>query len=240
MTPLRVLLALVPPLVLSGCVHGAYRMGNMTPDPSFAADPPVAASTVTENGGIRVSRNSIYAGRRAARIGDHLTVRIAHNTQADSTANTTAGRESDASLAITAFLGLQNQLPPSLGGVAQVPAEIGAEPSAQIAGKAGSSFTGNGTTNRRGMLEGTLTVQVVDVKPNGILVIGGRQAVKINNEIQVLNLRGEVDPRAVAPDNSIDSGQIVDARIEFSGVGVVAGKQRPGWLVRILDVISPL
>ncbi len=222
-------------LPLAGCAHGAYRMGNMTADPSFTAEPVAPVSPVTENGGIRVSRNSIYAGRRAARVGDHLTVRIAHMTQADSTAGTALGKTSDAQLKIAAFFGLQNQLPEGLGGLG-----VGGEPTALIGGEASNNFTGDGSTNRRGSLQGTLTVQVVDVKPNGILVVGGRQAVKINNEIQVLNLRGDVDPRAVAPDNSIDSSQIVDARIEFSGVGVVAGKQRPGWLARILDVISPL
>ena len=118
-------------------------------------------------------------------------------------------------------------------------ADIGLTPAGLSGATAKNDFSGTGTTARQGSLTGTLTVQVVDVLPNGNLVIGGRQAVKINNEIQVLNLRGLVDPRAVADDNSVLSSQVADARIEFSGVGVVAGKQRPGWLARILDVIAP-
>jgi flagellar L-ring protein precursor FlgH len=231
MTP-RALLPLLPLglLVLgsAGCAHGAFSMGNMTPDPSFSVRPPAPADLITADGGIRTSGSSIYSGRRAVRIGDHLTVRIAHNTRADSNANTKLGRTSSAEVGLGAMLGLETQLE-----------KIGLTPGASIAGDATATFDGNGGTTRTGALTGTLTVQVVDVLPNGHLVVGGRQALKINNEVQVLSLRGIVDPRAVDADNSVASSQIVDARVEFSGVGVVAGKQRPGWLARILDVITP-
>ena len=217
-------------LVLSplGCAHGAFRMGNMTPDPSFSVKSPEPTAAVDADGGIRVSGRSIYSGRRAVKVGDHLTVRIAHSTTADSQANTNLTRQSSASLELKALLGLEGQL-----------ANIGLTPEALISGASTNDFGGTGTTNRTGALNGTLTVQVVGLEPNGHLVVGGRHALKINNEVQVLSLRGRVDPRAIAADNSVESTQIVDARVEFSGVGVVAGKQRPGWLSRILDVVTP-
>ena len=223
----RLLLALLA-LVLGGCAHASYRMGQMPTDPAYTPLVSEPAPAVNSDGGIVLTRGSIYSGRRAHRVGDHLTVRIAHSTQADSNANTTANKSSEAQIGVTAMLGLETQL-----------ADIGLTPAGLIGATAKNDFSGTGTTARQGSLTGTLTVQVVDVLPNGNLVIGGRQAVKINNEIQVLNLRGLVDPRAVADDNSVLSSQVADARIEFSGVGVVAGKQRPGWLARILDVIAP-
>lgn len=225
MNRLLLIAILITPL---GCAHGAYRMGNMTPDPSFSVKATSPAAAVDADGGIRVRGRSIYSGRRAVKVGDHLTVRIAHSTSADSQANTNLTRKSSASLEIKAMLGLEGQL-----------ANLGLKPEALIGAAGTNDFGGTGTTNRTGALNGTLTVQVVEVEPNGHLVVGGRQALKINNEVQVLSLRGRVDPRAIASDNSVASTQIVDARIEFSGVGVVAGKQRPGWLSRILDVVTP-
>jgi len=222
---LLLLLLVTSPL---GCSQGAFSNGNMRPDPSFSVDPPPPPPVMDADGGIITSGRSIYSGRRAIRVGDHLTVKIAQNTQADSTAGTNLNRNNETSVALQAMLGLETQLE-----------GIGLTPGAMIGGTTKNNFNGDGTTNRTGALTGTLTVQVVEVQSNGNLVIGGRQAIKINNEIQVLSLRGTVDPRAISADNSIASTQIVDARIEFSGVGVVAGKQRPGWLARILDVVSP-
>jgi flagellar L-ring protein precursor FlgH len=77
------------------------------------------------------------------------------------------------------------------------------------------------------------------VLPNGHLVVAGRQAVKINNEVEILGLRGIVDPRSILANNTVLSTAIADARIEYGGTGVVAAKQRPGWLSRILDTVSP-
>lgn len=225
---MKTALALALVLPLAGCAHAGYRMGNFGADPAYEPEAMPAPQLADADGAIIVRGASIYSGRRALAVGDHLTIRIAHNTRADSRANTNANKTSTAELGVSSLFGLENQI-----------TDAGMNPELQLRGSAGSTFTGDGTTNRSGALSGTLTVRVVGVEPNGTLIIGGRQAVKINNEVQVLNLRGKVDPRAVQPDNSVASSQIVDARIEYSGVGVVAGKQRPGWLTRILDVISP-
>jgi flagellar L-ring protein precursor FlgH len=118
-------------------------------------------------------------------------------------------------------------------------ANIGLTPAALIGATSTNDFDGSGGTKRSGELSGTVTAWVTDVLPNGLLVIGGRQAVKINNEVEVLALRGVVDPRAIDSSNTIASSSIADARVEYTGTGVVAGKQAPGWLTRALDVVWP-
>ena len=215
-------------LAVAGCAHGGYRNGNFGIDPAYQTPLASPAPIVDSDGGIRVTANSLYSGRRAIDIGDLVTIQIAHSTAADSSANTKLSRKSEASIGISAMLGLEGAL-----------ANIGLTPSALIAATGKNDFDGAGGTNRSGALSATLTARVVDVESNGILVIGGRQAMKINNEVQILTLRGRVDPRSIGADNTVSSTQIADARIEYSGMGVVASKQRPGWLSRILDLISP-
>jgi len=215
-------------VVTAGCATTGYRNGNFQVDPAYQTALAEPAPIVDADGGIRVTSNSLYSGRRAIDIGDLVTITIAHNTAADSSANTDLGRESDAELGISALAGLETQL-----------AEIGLTPSLLVKANTRNNFKGSGGTTRTGALTATLTARVVDVESNGILVIGGRQAMKINNEIQILTLRGRVDPRSIGPDNTVSSAQIADARIEYSGMGVVASKQRPGWLSRILDLITP-
>ena len=163
-------LALALALPLSGCAHAGYRMGNFGADPAYEPEALPAPQVVDADGAIIVRGASIYSGRRALAVGDHLTVRIAHNTSADSKANTSTNKTSAAELGISSLFGLEQQI-----------ADAGMDTQLQLKGSAGSTFSGDGTTNRSGALSGTLTVRVVDVEPNGTLVIGGRQAVKINN-----------------------------------------------------------
>ncbi len=224
----RDLLILVLAASLCGCATTGYRAGNFTADPAYERVLPTPPPMVDADGGIRVTEASLYSGRRAIEIGDLVTIRIAHSTAADSSADTKLGRKSDASIGIKAMLGLEGAL-----------AQIGLTPEALISASGSNNFEGTGGTARSGALTATLTARVVDVEGNGILVIGGRQAVKINNEVQILSLRGRVDPRSIDSDNSVSSSQIADARIEYSGMGVVASKQRPGWLSRILDLVTP-
>ncbi len=224
----RHLLILGLAAALSGCATTGYQAGNFSADPAYDRMLPEPPPMVDSDGGIRVTESSLYSGRRAIEIGDLVTIEIAHSTTADSSANTNLARKTKTSVGIKALVGLETAL-----------ASIGLTPEALIEATGENNFDGTGVTARSGDLKATLTARVVDVEPNGILVIGGRQAVKINNEIQILTLRGRVDPRSIDSDNSVSSSQIADARIEYSGMGVVASKQRPGWLSRILDLITP-
>ena len=80
---------------------------------------------------------------------------------------------------------------------------------------------------------------VREVFPNGNLYIEGKKEIIINNERQYIILSGVIRPEDIQTDNSITSDLIADARIEYSGRGVLADKQRPGWAGRILDYVWP-
>jgi flagellar L-ring protein precursor FlgH len=61
----------------------------------------------------------------------------------------------------------------------------------------------------------------------------------VNHEDQIIILEGTVRPRDISPDNVISSALIADARITYSGKGVVSDRQRPGWLLNALDYVWP-
>jgi flagellar L-ring protein FlgH len=79
----------------------------------------------------------------------------------------------------------------------------------------------------------------VDILPNGNLFIEGNREVRVNNENQMMTLTGVIRPRDITANNVIQSTYIADARIAYSGKGVLNERQRPGWLARVLDVIWP-
>ncbi|PJA56905.1 MAG: flagellar basal body L-ring protein, partial [Rhodocyclales bacterium CG_4_9_14_3_um_filter_68_10] len=77
------------------------------------------------------------------------------------------------------------------------------------------------------------------VMPNGTLSVESRKEITINNEKQVLILRGLVRPEDISVANMVASSKVADAEIFLVGDGVLQEKQRQGWLVRILDGVWP-
>ena len=85
----------------------------------------------------------------------------------------------------------------------------------------------------------TIAGRVMRVHPGGVLEIAGARETRVNEETQYMVVTGLARARDIAPDNSIMSTQMADAHIEYYGQGVVTDKQKPGWLVRLLDHIWP-
>lgn len=101
----------------------------------------------------------------------------------------------------------------------------------------GNSSEGQGTTSRGGTLQGKITVQVTAVNPNGILVIEGRQVIKVNSEDQILKITGMIRSQDVTLDNITLSSNIANAVIEYQGNGNINNAQKPGILTRVFHWI---
>ncbi len=108
-----------------------------------------------------------------------------------------------------------------------------------IDASAKNKFGGKGATNREDTLTGTISAIVTEVLPNGDLRVEGRREVTVNSERQIMTIGGIVRRVDVNTKNTVQSSAIADAKIEYSGLGVVDDVQRPGWFVRVLDWIYP-
>ena len=102
-----------------------------------------------------------------------------------------------------------------------------------------NTFDGSGSTARSGDLTAYMSARIIQVLPNGNLVIEGNREVRVNNENQIITLTGIVRPRDISSANVVQSTYLADARISYSGTGVLNDQQRPGWLARILDKVWP-
>ena len=74
---------------------------------------------------------------------------------------------------------------------------------------------------------------------NGDLVIEGKKEVTVNRERQILSIRGIVRSFDVAPTNVVMSTAIANMEVKFDGKGVVADANKPGWLFRLIQIITP-
>lgn len=167
---------------------------------------------------------------KARRVGDIVTVIIAEEASASKEATTDTDRSSSISAGISSLFGLEQS-------VAQKNKNI--TPSSLISASSDNAFSGGGKTTRSENLVATLTTQVIKVYPNGNLKIRGGKSVTVNNENQIIYLTGIVRSYDVTADNTVDSGDILNAQISYTGKGALSDKQKPGWLMRIFDNTWP-
>jgi len=172
---------------------------------------------------------SLFSDQRARYVGDILTVKITEISQASESATTDTSRKSQTVGQITGLLGLENH---QNGPLKNMPNLINSN-------MPNNDFSGAGATTRTGSLSATITVRVMEVLPNGNLAIEGKREIYVNNEKKEILLQGIVRPRDIAFDNSVLSTQVADAKVKYTGIGVVAEKQRPGWGQRVLDYLWP-
>lgn len=98
-----------------------------------------------------------------------------------------------------------------------------------------------GGTTRGGDVRFSISATVKKVLSNGNLFVEGETVVLVNSEENHFYVSGVARPEDVIADNSILSSRLADAHIEFTGRGVIAESQEPGWLARIWNwLLNPL
>lgn len=173
---------------------------------------------------------SLYEDSRARRVGDIVTINVSETSSAEQTANTTTSRESDVSGGISSLFGF------SKIGVGGFSVPLGSD---MLGISSQNDFTGDGTTSRDNTISASLAARVINVLSNGNLEIEAVREIKVNSETQFMVVSGIIRTRDISASNTISSTQIANAKIELYGEGVLSAKQKPGWLVRFLDFISP-
>ncbi|MCB2147978.1 MAG: flagellar basal body L-ring protein FlgH [Deltaproteobacteria bacterium] len=173
---------------------------------------------------------SMFADQKARTVGDIVTIKIAESSAATNKASTATDRSSSLSASVDAFFNMEKRFPAD---------QPFFNPFSKVAGGVQSDFQGNGTTKRSGDLNAYITALVTQVLPNGNLVVTGSREVLINSENQIIQLTGVVRPRDISSDNQVLSTYVADARISYSGTGVVNDRQKPGWLTNIVMKVWP-
>lgn len=181
----------------------------------------------------------LFEDIKARRVNDLVTIKVIENIAGSNSADTSASRDSSADFSVADFFGMNNDFNlHNLWGLKGF--YKGANVfSPTVKGRGQSDFQGDGNTARQGRLIGTITAKIVELMPNGNLVLEARKDITINKEKQVLIFRGMIRPDDIASGNTIVSSRVADAEIYLVGDGVVQDKQSPGWLVRILDKAWP-
>ena len=225
-------------VLLFGCGCAASGMNtqyvkNQHPVEVENVNQNIKATEVNADGSLwrdNCSFSALFVNTKARKVGDIVTVRIVESSRATNEASTKTGRKSSISGSMDNFFNLEKRYP---GGHPFF------NPFAGVKGGIESDFDGSGSTQRSGNLIASMTVRITEILPGGNLKIKGTREVKINYDVQLITLSGIVRPRDISPDNEILSTYISDAKIEYSGTGIIDNRQRPGWLAGIFNIIWP-
>lgn len=172
------------------------------------------------------NRSMLFTDNKARYVNDIVTIIIDESSSGQNKASTNSSRDSSSSSGISAMLGLDTSI---LKGNANLGGKLA------IGGESSSTLKGTGDTSRGGTLQAQLTAKVVRVLENGNLLIEGRRQLTLNAEDEFIVITGIIRPEDISADNSISSSNIADARIVYTGGGVLNDKQHPGWMTRVLD-----
>jgi flagellar L-ring protein FlgH len=184
--------------------------------------PPIAASN---NGSLfqAVTYRPAMEDRRARVVGDVVTIQIVENVTASQTSTSTANRTASMDASVSAFP-FQ-----SAEGLAKL----------NLGTSSANNFSGKGGTQSANTFSGSITAVVVDVLPNGHLVVAGEKQIGVNQNVDVLRFSGTIDPRTLQPGSFVSSTQVANARIESRGRGAASEAQTVGWLSRFFLSVLP-
>lgn len=172
---------------------------------------PAAAQDLYKGG----NWSAMAADRRASSVGDTITVVVSQAAEASNTTQNATRKSTDLGGSINGgALDERGQL--SLGG----------------------GYAGRGEMRRSERLAAQLSVTITEVLPNGDYRILGEQRMHVNGEKTLIAVRGRIRPEDIRSDNSVLSGRIAEAEINYDGKGFVSRGAKPGLLNRLFSLLG--
>jgi flagellar L-ring protein precursor FlgH len=217
-------------VLISSCalVAGCASQQVAGPSPEYApvVPQPVIASAIPTGSIFKASHaDSWFGEKKSYQVGDVITVTLDESMDADATASNKASRKTKTDV----LSPLQIAKWGSPGGLLSEDLQEENEISSE----------GSGVLDQSATFKGTMTAQVVEIYPNGNLMIRGEKIVNFSTGSEVIQVKGIIRPEDIQPDNSVQSKRIASAQITYKGVGSSANAQRTPWGTNLLMSLWP-
>ncbi len=98
-------------------------------------------------------------------------------------------------------------------------------------------FEGDGDYNRKDSFVARITARVIDIRPNGTLVLEARKFIQSDDESLSMLLTGTCRKEDVAADNTVLSTQLYDLRVVKEHTGELRRATKKGWLTKLVDTV---
>jgi len=157
---------------------------------------------------------------KARNINDLIVIQVVESTTAAEDGAVKTARTFSANSGISAFMGT----PGPKAGIQNI-----------FSPNSTQTLNGQGQTSSDSTLNTSLSGRVVDVLPNGFLVIEAERHMYMNNQHQTVVIHGVVRPGDINSGNAVASTAISNLEVELKGKGVISdGVAPPNKLVRLI------
>lgn len=217
-----ILLSCAALMSLAGCVTTAPPTSVAQP---MTARPEPRQDFMATQGAIYnvgVAR-PLFEDRRARYVGDTITIAIVENTAASKNSETKASRSSSVDATVPTIVGLPFK---GMQGLS-------------VAASNSTDFDGKGQNTSSNAFQSTITCTVIEVLPNGNLLVSGEKQIGLKEGEEFVRFSGVVNPITINSANTVQSTTVADARLEFKANGFIDSAQVMGWLGRFFLSVLP-
>ncbi len=148
---------------------------------------------------------------KARKLNDTITILVA--------VQTTAAQSGDSSYQRTV------QTTSAITGLAGAVSTKGLNP--LLNANSDTALKGAGSTDSNTTFQTSLTGQVIAVLSSGNLVIEAQRRIFMNNQNEIVTVRGMVRPNDIGPSNTVSSASLSNLEVEMKGKGIIADSTRP-------------
>jgi flagellar L-ring protein precursor FlgH len=184
--------------------------------PTEPAMPPSPGAIFNVNAGYA----GLIEGPRAHAVGDVLTINLVENL---STSKKAIGKtQKSGSFSVT---------PPTAGPFVINPNVLKAS--------GASAFNGEGDASQTSQLGGQISVTIAETRRNGTVLVKGTKRLLLSQGEEWVQISGIVRVADISQNNTVQSGQVADARVVYTGNGSIGRASREGWLSKFFSIINP-
>jgi len=190
------------------------------------ARPQAQPTQTAANGAIyqAAAYRPLFEDRRARHVGDVLTIVINEKTQAGKQASSNAAKNSEVDSSISAVAGLPLKMFQGVG----------------VNAEASTSYDDKSALNSSNTFSGSVSVTVIEVLPNGNLIVAGEKQIALDKGTEYIRLSGVVQPDTIQAGNTVSSAKVADARIEYRTSAKFDQAEVMSWLARFFLSFIPL
>ena len=162
---------------------------------------------------------------------DLVTIVVNEESESSSTGTTDLKKNADIDAKLAQFPGFDLNNFALTAGIGSVAPELNVT--------SNRDYKGQGTVDREDSFTARIQAEVVDVKPNGTLVLQARKRIVTDEEQQQFILTGICRVQDITPDNTVLSTQLYDLNVQKNNTGALRDTTKRGWVPRILDWVNP-
>ena len=215
-SPLKITTSLALLATLGAC---AVTPSTITQNPGPGSTRPYSGQSAPGTIYSTASYRPIFEGNRARSVGDIVTVVVAESTTSKTTLDNLSSKTASSTATATDQFG--NTVSPTWSWANGLSNEN------KGGGQQDNTFTGN------------IAATVLEVSPNGYLVVAGEKQIGFDEGAQFIRFSGTVNPKMITVNNTVDSNTVADARIEYRTNNTMDSSYMASSITRFFKTMMP-